>query len=416
MERGGIYTGFEAFKIPSVSETQSALKTSILAVDTNVLLNLYRYNKSTVADILKILEAARNQLFVPHQVVREFWRNRQTVISNLGAATKDVNAALKKNESSTEDAITRWAKSVALPHDQVDGLVAEVKEFFAKVQLTVGNEPSRVSAQLPTSEDELLQRLASLLDGAVGPKLSEDEWKDAVAEGERRVEHSEPPGYMDVDKLESDLPEGAAGDYIVWLQLLQEGARSKKDLVLITADTKEDWWNRTDRGRLVGPRHELVDEYRRETACQFYLMEPADLLKHSAVFGVGTSEESVQDVERVQKEPVDHAPWTLDAVRAVLAELAGQGHSQADVIREAAQNGGRISRQRVYEIDGRDEAQMLRGFTRPVKRITGELQDRGLVPFGVPPLLDAVYESGVKSSHFAVPSEVTDLLHEQQES
>lgn len=123
-----------------------------------------------------------------------------------------------------------------------------------------------------------------------------------------------------------------------------------------------------------------------------------------------------QDIERVRDEEPEQTSWTSDAVRAVLRELDAQGCVQAKVIREAAANGGRISRARVYELDNRDTSQMLRGFTRPVKRITAELQSVGDVPRGVPPLLDAIYEEGMKSSHFGVPHHVVSLLEELRDT
>lgn len=415
MSRGGLYSGFEAYRVLTAEDIKSALQHGIVALDTNVLLNLYRYNEKTVDDLLRVAEAASERLFVPHQVVREFWRNRQSVIASLGSASRDAQAALTKNATSTKDAITRWAKSVALPSEERQHLIEEVDGFYEGLRERVGEETVRVSAHAPTSEDRLLGRLEELLENSVGPALSEVDWKKAVDEGERRVENSIPPGYMDVDKLESDLPEGASGDYLVWHQLLLEGGERGVDLVLVTADTKEDWWNRADRGSIISARHELVDEYLRATGCRFFLLEPADLIKHSSALGVGTSIESVQDIERVRDEEPEHVPWTADGAGAVLKELDAQGHTQADVIREAVKNGGRISRARVYELDNRDESQMLRGFTRPVKRVTAELQAKGHVPYGVAALLDAVYETGVKSSHFAVPQEVVELLHEERD-
>lgn len=50
-----------------------------------------------------------------------------------------------------------------------------------------------------------------------------------------------------------------------------------------------------------------------------------------------------------------------------------------------------------------------------MKRVTAELQVRGYVPYGVVALLDAVYETGVKSSHFAVPLEVVELLGDERD-
>ncbi|WP_292976566.1 PIN-like domain-containing protein [Mycobacterium sp.] len=391
-------------------DMRSALQAGIIAVDTNVLLNLYRYNEQTVADLLGVLAAAKERLFVPHQVIREFWRNRQFVLCGTGGATKDVHAALQKNSASTQNAIRQWAKSVALSEYERNEMEGHIETFFAQLRDRIGEEPTRVRPDTPTGQDRMLNELERVLQGAVGEELSSEEWDNAVAEGQRRAESSVPPGYMDVDKLDLDLEEGASGDYLVWYQLIKEGRRAKQDLILVTADVKEDWWNRAERGVKVGPRVELITEYLHETGCRFYLLEPSDLLKHSSALGVGTSEESLQDVERVHSQTHAQVSWTLEAITAVLSELETQGHPQAEVIREAVENNGRISRERVYEIDGRDHGQMLRGFTKPVKRVTTELQERGDVPFGVVPLLRAVYEAGVKSSHFAVPSEVVELL------
>lgn len=112
----------------------------------------------------------------------------------------------------------------------------------------------------------------------------------------------------------------------------------------------------------------------------------------------------------MRDEDPAYAPWTREAAEAVIDELADQGYSQADVILEAIENGGTIPRERVYELDGRDNSQMLRAYTRPVTRVTAELQESGVVPYGVSALLSAGYDHGVKSSHFYVPDEVVTAL------
>jgi hypothetical protein len=416
VSKGGLYTGFDHFRVHGSADIRDGLQNGMVVLDTNVLLNLYRYNDKTVDDLLNVASAADNRLFVPHQVVREFWRNRQSVIASLGTASKDALGALAKNATSTKDAITRWAKSVAIPDEIRDSMTLGVDDYYGGLRSRIGDEPVRISTHTPTARDSLLSKLEALLEGAVGEAPSAEEWAAAIAEGERRVENSLPPGYMDADKLESDLPEGASGDYIVWRQILAEGKIRNVDCVLVTADTKEDWWNRGERGAAIGPRRELIEEYFATTGHRFFLLEPVDLVKYSNALGVGTSPESVHDIERVRDDRPASEPWTLEAVRTVLRELDAQGQTQASVIREAIELGGRISRARVYELDGRDEGQMLRGFTRPVKRITADLQAAERIPFGLAPLLDAVYETGVKSSHFAVPEEVVQLFSPTERS
>ena len=410
MTQGGLFTGFDAYRVLDSEEIQNLLSTGMVALDANVLLNLYRYNERTTDELLSIARACGDRLFIPHQVLREFWRNRQTVLASLGGASKETQSALQKNSKSSRDAIQRWAKSTALPPAQLHEIENRIDEFYEDLGNRVATERARVQPGAAATEDSLLQKLDVLLDGRVGTPLDDDEWRTAVAEGERRVEQSVPPGYMDIDKLDSDLPERASGDYLVWHQLLIEGARRTFDLVLVTADTKEDWWDRQERVGLVGPRRELIDEYRLRTGRRFILLEPGDLILHSQALGVGTSPESVEDIERVRDEGPDSVPWNADAVRAVLRKLEAEGCIQASVIKEAIKNGGQISRERVYKLDNRDPQQMLRGFTRPATRITADLQDEGIVPYGVLPILGAVYEAGVKSSHFAVPAEVVALM------
>lgn len=406
----GLYSGFESYRVLKSNDIVEALKSGIVALDTNVLLSLYRYNDETVEDLLTVIKAMSDNIFIPHQVVREFWRNRQSVIAGLGGASREAKNALQKSQSSAISAIDHWAKSVALPAENRESLSQTIREFYTTLHEQIEDAPSKVLPETPTSDDVLLGRIESLLHGRVGRQPSTEEWTDDVAEGERRVDKLIPPGYMDVEKIESDLPEGASGDYLVWSQLIREGRDRQKDLVLVTLDTKEDWWNRGKRGAIVGPRRELIEEYLSATEHRFFLLEPADLLKHSEDLNVSTKPGSVEDIERVRDEKPLRIPWTKVALQAVMGALEENRYTQAAVIREAIENGGNITRERVYELDGRDENQMLRAFTRPVSRVTSELQDDGKVPYGVVPLLRAVYESGVKTSHFSVPQEVVDIF------
>lgn len=170
--RGGLYSGFESFRIPKVEELEQALQMGIVAVDTNVLLNLYRYNKLTVGDLFKIFGKVGNRLFVPHQVVKEFWRNRQTVLASTGAATREAQGQLQRNAASTADAVKRWAKNVALADENLTDLLSEVDQLFDNLKRRVDEQlPERIAANSPTDDDYLLVEIEKMLIGAVGEPL-----------------------------------------------------------------------------------------------------------------------------------------------------------------------------------------------------------------------------------------------------
>ncbi|WFR68640.1 PIN-like domain-containing protein [Curtobacterium flaccumfaciens] len=245
-----------------------------------------------------------------------------------------------------------------------------------------------------------------MLDGKVGQAFDDERQERETTEGNRRVEEEIPPGYKDSDKLDSDNPERAAGDYLVWAQLIDEAARRQLDLVLVTGDVKEDWWERGPLGTLIGPRKELIAEFREKAAGRVHLLEPSAFLRASAALDVEINPLSVEDVERVRDETVPGPPKR--SVRCCSGSKTKK-LAQAEVIMAAADAGGRVERTDVYRITGRTDGRMLTGFTRPVARVTRELQVAGVVPEGVLPLLSSWYERGVRATHFIVPEEVVEM-------
>ena len=88
-------------------------------------------------------------------------------------------------------------------------------------------------------------------------------------EGKIRYEQRVPPGYMDADKKDGDEYK-KFGDLIIWKDMITKAKSEKKPVIFITDDDKEDWW-RKHKGRKLGPRPELLDEFKRETGQEFHI-------------------------------------------------------------------------------------------------------------------------------------------------
>lgn len=71
-EPRGLYDGFEGYRTPTDEDYRSLLMQGTVVLDTNVLLNLYRYNTRTRTDLVAVLERLEDRLWVPHQVMVEF--------------------------------------------------------------------------------------------------------------------------------------------------------------------------------------------------------------------------------------------------------------------------------------------------------------------------------------------------------
>jgi len=92
----------------------------------------------------------------------------------------------------------------------------------------------------------------------------------------------------------------------------------------------------------------------------------------------------------------DLTDWTKESIQQLIGTLAAQGaYTQAHTINEALANGGEVIRERVYEIGEYEPDRSLKGFTRPIRRVVGQMKDRGLIPETAPVPLEPIYDSAI---------------------
>lgn len=104
----GLFSGFEGYRTPVLTEVRAALAHGVVVVDTNVLVDLYRMNRQVREDMLTVLDALSDRLWVPHQVLIEFWRNQQQpgVLGHHHTQARDTVAAITKARSSIGDSLS----------------------------------------------------------------------------------------------------------------------------------------------------------------------------------------------------------------------------------------------------------------------------------------------------------------------
>ncbi|MER7283304.1 PIN-like domain-containing protein [Dactylosporangium sp. NPDC000244] len=328
----GLFDGFEGYRIVGDADKDQALKSALVAVDANVLLSLYRYNRRTTEDLLAVLERLGDRLVVPHQALREFHRNRISAIGNPSGVARETREELGKSRAAAAEAMRRWARTVALDDADLRRHEQAIEELFDDLDIAiVRTETGRVQAATPVEQDPVMRRLLVLLAGRVLPHPGEQRWSELVAEGTRRVAERRPPGYLDADKTAH--PEGATGDFLIFRQSCEAARERGLDLVIVTNDEKEDWWWR-HRSEFVGPRPELVKEFFDLSGRRLHLLRVRDLLSRSAALDVEVSPASVQDAER-DRSPVPTA-LTADAALALIRVIERVDPEVAAAVREAA--------------------------------------------------------------------------------
>lgn len=409
-----IFENFEGYRTPTLDDYKFVLEAGMVSLDANVLLNLYRYNAQTRTDLLAVLRKIADRLWIPHQTLVEFWRHREGALREPSRISQETDQSLEAELETVLRSIRAWANRVALPERRLDELVGKMKESFSFVREGVRSLSASQfdrSVQVNTNADPILHDLDRLLAGRIGSPPSAEQWKSLKEEGLRRLRDEIPPGYL--DKAKPD--DRAVGDYLFWEEVVQKSAEQKRDVLIVTGDAKSDWW-RKEQNENRGPRLELVDELRRRAGTKLLMLRTESLLLHAKqVLDLEISSESISDAQRVARTiTANSQPWTAKAVHLLLSRLQVEANVQYLVLRYAAAHGGFISREKVYELGGYDEGRTLKGFTRPVKRVTQDLRDAGIVSKDAEDALIAEYADGsdswTQAIGFRVPPSVAHLI------
>ncbi|WP_200302143.1 PIN domain-containing protein [Streptomyces adelaidensis] len=414
----GLFDDFGAFRTPTAADFTTVLTGGLVAADANVLLNLYRYTEQARADLLDALGALGERLWVPHQVLVEFWRNRESTISDARSTSVKAAQDMSGHAGQAVQTLRTWASRVALSDEEFDELRDRLSEIFDEVRkkITEVGEGEWQNISHDTSTDPVIATLEQALTGRVGAPFSDEEVPKLVGLGQKRVEQRVPPGYMDAKKDGN----GAVGDFFVWEQLLREASRRQCDVLFVTADAKEDWW-RKERGNNRGPRAELTAELRTRGGGRLFLLSPKQFLEVAApVLRLSLQAGSVEDIARVERIEAEstHGGWTAEALEELFRGLAYEGYGdRVAVIRYAAEMDGYVEATSVYDICDYDDDRSLRGFTKPIKRISGNLHEQGLIPDSAVAVLTAQYKNGPgRASGFKVHPLLVSLINEPSDN
>lgn len=312
---------FPQYHEPSDAQFDHAWKHGTFVFDTNVLLNLYRYRKTTREELIAVLNKLSHKIWIPHQVALEFQRNRLSVIAEQARRFSEVTSAVNKAKTglASEFEKLQLQKRHALidPEPLIKGFDKLCQMFLLDLDMLSKSQQSL------DGPDTLRETLEALFDDKVGkPPEDQISLDKLYEEAERRYKCRIPPGYLDAKKESSDestyVHRGLYynikyGDYLVWKQVLEYARDSQiENLLFITDDSKDDWWRKIDLNgsKTIGPRPELIEEALEFGQVKCFLMySPEGFLKYAKdVLQADISEDALQEVRSVSR---DHASIDL---------------------------------------------------------------------------------------------------------
>ncbi|MGY4816167.1 PIN-like domain-containing protein [Pseudomonas chlororaphis subsp. piscium] len=276
----------------------------IFVLDANVLLNLYRYSDFTCSKLFEVFNALADRLWVPHQVVYEYLTNRLVVI---GEQSKIYEESVKKVES------LRRSLESHNQHPFVSGqTLAESLNVFENLISELAK--NKLACEKRINSDEIKDQLELLLEGKVGAGFTREQLDKIIIDGKGRYEQKTPPGFCDVKKGGDSIVFADVcrpyGDYIVWLQIIDQAKVLNKPVVFVTGDTKDDWWA-SFQGKTLGPHPQLIQEFLLLVGKDFYMYPPDRFLERASQYlNRDASEQAVNEIRDIRKE--DDANALLD--------------------------------------------------------------------------------------------------------
>lgn len=264
--------------------------------DTNVYLNLYRYSEKTRNALITAMEQLTDRIWMPNHVAHEYAKRRLEIIYESANQYKSLHNESKK----FFDTFTK-----TLRFKDEDSEYTELQTLIKKIDDWLENIKKKNLLVKDGTDDHILDMLLNLYDGKVGTAFSEDELKAIIAEGGERYSKKVPPGYKDASKAGCINDNNAYGDLIIWKEILKYATAKHKDIIYVTHDQKEDWWNIVH-GETVGPRIELRKEFIDSTGQTFHMYNMASFIERVKNRGGKDIDQSViNEVNHVYSIPFD---------------------------------------------------------------------------------------------------------------
>ncbi|MBV7564688.1 PIN domain-containing protein [Pseudomonas sp. sia0905] len=243
----------------------------LFVFDTNILLNLYRYSDETRALFIKVLEGLRGRIWIPYKVAAEYLENRLDVIYEQQEEYEKAITEIKKLKGKLENSRQHPFVSLSAMKAVSKSLDNAINELEKNKEI----HSSRIHA------DEMKELISEIFNERVGDKPANETLEEIIADGAERYKQKIPPGYSDIKKQSTEESLASRcrpyGDLIIWKGLIEKAKENHLPVIFVTDDGKEDWWLRF-KGKTLGPRPELIEEFKCEVNQDFYMYLPERFL------------------------------------------------------------------------------------------------------------------------------------------
>lgn len=267
---------------------QALWNDAVFVFDTNVLLALYRFSKKTSESLINAISSKAPNVWIPKQVALEFANNRYSIIYNNEKKFDD-DGEIAKAKKTFIDIFRKEVIDKECVHqieEIIDSWLSGLKDENAYV-----TNPQ---------DDAILDVLCTIFENKVGKGYSHEALEQISKEGSNRFSKKIPPGYKDSNKDDNQY-----GDLIIWKEIIDFSKEKDVDIVFVTQDVKEDWWQ-IEKGKTVGPRYELREEFYECTGHIIHFYNVRSFMERcNQIRGVENDQRMIKEIESLPAYEAD---------------------------------------------------------------------------------------------------------------
>ena len=325
---------FRGYYKPTSEGFEALWNEALIVLDANVLLNLYTYSTETWQEFLQLVREMKDRVWLPYQAAAEYHRNRCGIISKEAKRYGEILRDLR----SVRDALGARKRHPFIGAD----LLKQFNELSSTIEesLTAGQAAQTSLIRV----DPICDQVTDIFDGLVGEPLSPEELEKVYVEGAERFSKKTPPGYEDEKKPELDR----YGDLVLWKEVMRKSCETGKGVILVTDDTKPDWWFIIGEER-IGPRPELLEEFHAATGKGLYLYGSDLFVEKARERGKAISERALAELEaaKTAREVRERKRAEEQASRYMLVEYEAQQRALREAMKSPLEAAQRVLREAV---------------------------------------------------------------------
>lgn len=282
---------FPGFYERTDKEFSALWEEATLVLDTNMLLNVYRYQEETRERLFEILEKLKERLWIPHRVMYEYQKNRLEVIAEQFKVYSDVSKVIREVQARLKGLTYLTGKHRFI---EIDAIIGNPLKALAEAneKLSTGQQRGKREFGRLKTDDSYSERITQLYQGKIGEPYKRAQLFEIYRQADKRYELQIPPGWKDKGKPTQDK----YGDVILWFQLLDYAQVHNKPILFITDDVKSDWFLSAEESlRKPRPRPELIQEMYEEAGVLLYVYQGYEFFEQATKFLSLQPEESISE-------------------------------------------------------------------------------------------------------------------------